>query len=191
MLAHLKRHIWCYLYSWCKACTQGVPKKYTNRTKSKSKLSVVGLYFTRNMTLEGLISLSFGKKRQKVNFQTHGCRLLVIESVHCCSNNILKVRFFGFSVCICWYLQRWSWRIAHAITHGSPQHVRPGHMLIFDLYKGGVGLKPRKISSLDAAPAIVAHGQKTTTHAYLKFETLIMIKWKDREIWVEINQWFG
>ena len=50
-------------------------------------------------------------------------------------------------------------------------------MLIFDLYKGGVGPKPRKISSLDAAaPAIVAHGQKTTTHADLKFETLIMIK---------------
>ena len=51
-------------------------------------------------------------------------------------------------------------------------------MLIFDLYKGGVGaeaeenFKPR----CGGAGYIVAHGQKTTTHADLKFETLITIK---------------
>ena len=57
------------------------------------------------------------------------------------------------------------------------KYLRPGHMLNVDLYKGGVGaeaeenFKPR----CGGAGYIVAHGQKTTTHADLKFETLIMI----------------
>ena len=69
-------------------------KKCTNRTKSQPKMSAVGLNFTINMTWEGLIRLSLGKKRPKKLISRHkGCRLLVIEPVHYGSNSIMKVRF--------------------------------------------------------------------------------------------------
>ena len=44
---------------------EGVPKIYYIKTKSKPKLSVVGLNFTMNITLEGLIRLSISKKQPK------------------------------------------------------------------------------------------------------------------------------
>ena len=40
-------------------------KEYTNRIKSKPKLSAVGLNFTMTMTQEGLIRLNLGMKRPK------------------------------------------------------------------------------------------------------------------------------
>ena len=46
---------------------QGVPKKCTNRTKSK--LSAKGLNFTMDMTWGRLTLLSLKKKRQKKTFQ--------------------------------------------------------------------------------------------------------------------------
>ena len=58
--------------SWCTGC----PKKCTNRTKSESKLSAVGLNFTLNMTWEGFV-----KNDRKINFQTQGVQA-PSESVH-------------------------------------------------------------------------------------------------------------
>ena len=49
------------------------------------------------------------------------------------------------------------------VVDGSVRIEKKIEILIFQAY-------------VDAAPAIVAHGQKTTTHADLKFETLITIK---------------
>ena len=57
------------------------------------------LNFTMNMAWEGLTRLSLSKKTTEKLISRHmGGWLLLIESVHCGSSSILKVRFFGHPV---------------------------------------------------------------------------------------------
>ena len=59
---------------------QGVPKKCTNRTKWKPKLSAAGLNLTMTMTWEGLIRLSLSKKRLK-NYFSDTCRIGICQKI--------------------------------------------------------------------------------------------------------------
>ena len=58
----------------------------------------MGLNFAIDMIWGHLIRLSLSKKRQKKISRHKGCRQMVIETVHCASSSILKVRFLGHPV---------------------------------------------------------------------------------------------
>ena len=78
------------------------PKICTSRTKIIIQIEFCWAKFCHEHDLgfwEGLIRPSLSKKRPRNLFSRHkGCRLLVIEPVHCGSNSILKLRFFGHPV---------------------------------------------------------------------------------------------